>query len=228
MNRIISLTLGLCTALMAFSFTGQAQCCSCQPASSYSAESARKDFFADSAKLLLPEGSNPAAGDKLFRQRFGVTYQVPACPEAQKVAYNYTMFKYLTRRYNRQWQAEVRPDVVGYRKWCLFQDAIPYEAVDEKPTFQGGTINDFNLWVIVKMGLDENTPDPGFAHLAILLSEEGEVIDYDTFGEKSEMMDKYMEIVKEAPAWKPGSHQGQACRVILSIGTSASYRTDAR
>ena len=226
MNRILCITLGLCTALLAFSLEGKAQCC-CQ-AASFSAESAKKAFYADEAKLLLPEGSAPAAGDKLFRQRYGVEYLTAGCSEAEKVAYNYAMFQLLSRRYNRQWQEEVRPDVVGYKKWCLYQDTVPYERADEKPTFQGGTVNDFNLWVIVKMGLDENTPDPGFAHLNILLSEEGDVIDFDTLGNKNEMMERYMDIVKEAPAWTPGSHNGQPCKVILSVGTSASYRKDAQ
>lgn len=220
MKKSICITL---SCLFLFSLTGQAQ-----TTAEYRAAQARSDFRNETPKLMLIPGSVTQKDDKLFQQRYGVQYVAPGYAKADLIAYNYTMFDQLNGLYMRQWQEEVREDVVGYKKWLLYQDAVPYEKADVKPTFQGGTVNDFNLWAVIKMGLDAEKPGEDYVQLNMLLDEEGKIIDIDTFGAENPTMDAFMEIAKNAPDWTPGSCDGQACRTIIPVKISARYRADAR
>lgn len=225
--------------LLCFSYTAYAQL-----DASIVTESipANKKYSADSAKIALENGTaelivtcgmapiyNPSQ-TRDFKEKYGVGYAVfgdmiDGTPQEMRL-FNYAIFKWLDENYGMRWVKDVRKDVTGLDKWVLYQDAIPYSQCDNKPSFNGGSIDDFNYWVINHMELDENKKVPGCVTVRVLLSEDGEVIDVDDIGilMYSSLTHAYIEAIKKAPKWTPASHERNPCKVILSIRSDIDFR----
>ena len=199
----------------------------------YSADSAKIALEKGTAELIVLCGTAPIYSPRqtrAFKKKYGVGYEVfgdmiDGTPREMRL-FNYAIFKWLDDNYGKGWVNDVRKDVCGLDKWVLYQDAIPYFQCDNKPSFNGGTINDFNYWVINHMELDESQKVSGSVTVRVLLSEDGEVIDVDDIGilMNSSLTRSYIEAIKNAPKWTPASHEGKPCKVVLSIRSDIDYR----
>ena len=198
----------------------------------YTAESAKRDLQEGTAGLIIVGGNAATVyiGQEEFKKKYGVDYNdfgcIPECSEQQMRLYNYTIFDWLNKEYGKQWQKEVRKDVVGLEKWKKYQDAVPYELCETKPTFEGGTANDYNLWVINHMRVAPQDKVSGRICINVLISERGKVIDIDDMGIKDDdpLADAYIKAAKEAPKWTPGRHDGKPCKVKLMLPVHIDYR----
>lgn len=198
----------------------------------YSVESAKKALQDGTAELLIVGGISPAVfiGQGRFKKKYGVGYNdfgcIPECSDQEMKLYNYAIFDWLNERYGKKWQKSVRKDVVGYDKWALYQDAVPYMRCESKPSFNGGTDIDFNLWVINHMTLEQKNKVSGRVCVNVLLSEDGRVIDVDDIGplDYSPLTQAYIKVIMKSPQWTPGSHNGKPCKVRVAIVSNIDFR----
>lgn len=206
----------------------------------YSVESAKKALENGTAELVAIYGTAlilNSQQDDLFKEKYGVGIKVfgdmiDGSPRDLKL-YNYTIFEWLDDKYGKGWIKDVRKEVVGYDRWVLYQDAVPYHLCQTKPIFNGrsSTITswsdiDFSSWVIQHMEVEESFRIPGSVTVRVLLSEEGEILDIDDIGRipNTYLSAAFIRTMKTAPKWTPGYHNGKPCKVLMTIPSHIDFR----
>ena len=206
----------------------------------YSVESAKKALENGTAELVAICGTAlilNSQQDDLFKEKYGVGIKVfgdmiDGSSRDMKL-YNYTIFEWLDEKYGKGWIKDVRKEVVGYDRWVLYQDAIPYLLCQTKPIFNGrsSTITgrsdiDFSSWVIQHMEVEESYRIPGSVTVRVLLSEEGEILDIDDIGRipNTYLSAAFIRTMKTAPKWTPGYHNGKPCKVLMTIPAHIDFR----
>ena len=206
----------------------------------YSVESAKKALENGTAELVAICGTAlilNSQQDDLFKEKYGVGIKVfgdmiDGSPRDLKL-YNYIIFEWLDDKYGKGWIKDVRKEVVGYDRWVLYQDAVPYHLCQTKPIFNGrsSTITswsdiDFSSWVIQHMEVEESYRIPGSVTVRVLLSEEGEILDIDDIGRipNTYLSAAFIRTMKTAPKWTPGYHNGKPCKVLMTIPSHIDFR----
>jgi len=85
-------------------------------------EFAESDIKNGKPILLLAGGIAPVLilTDVDFEKKFNVSFYDYGCIQPSEICmekYNWRIFDYLTEKYGRKWQKEIRDDVVGFKKW---------------------------------------------------------------------------------------------------------------
>ena len=206
----------------------------------YSVESAKKALENGTAELVAICGTAlilNSQQDDLFKEKYGVGIKVfgdviDGSPRDLKL-YNYTIFEWLDDKYGKGWIKDVRKEVVGYDRWVLYQDAVPYLLCQTKPIFNGRSSTttgrsdiDFSFWVIQHMEVEESYRIPGSVTVRVLLSEEGEILDIDDIGRipNTYLSAAFIRAMKTAPKWTPGYHNGKPCKVLMTIPAHIDFR----
>lgn len=206
----------------------------------YSVESAKKALENGTAELVATCGTALILNqrqDNLFKEKYGVGIKVfgdliDGSSRDMKL-YNYTIFEWLDDKYGKGWIKDVRKEVVGYDRWVLYQDAVPYHLCQTKPIFNGrsSTITgrsdiDFSSWVIQHMEVEESYRISGRVTVRVLLSEEGEILDIDDIGRipGTYLSAAFIRAMKTAPKWTPGYHNGKPCKVLMTIPAHIDFR----
>jgi hypothetical protein len=83
---------------------------------------AKKDIATGTPFLLLHSGISPVvySSDGKFEEKYKVYYYESGCTgptEKFAIEYNRIIFEYLTNLYGGKWKAEIRKDVLGFKKW---------------------------------------------------------------------------------------------------------------
>jgi hypothetical protein len=88
----------------------------------FTPESAQIDIKTNQVRILLPGGIVAPApmtkADEVFQTKYHIQYYSQGCVHQEgedEAGYNRTVFKYLDRRYGKNWRQEVRKDAVGIR-----------------------------------------------------------------------------------------------------------------
>ena len=238
MPRFYSYSVCLCLLLLSVSWKASAQAAVVigepKVSEKYSRESAEKALREGTANLLIVGGIAPVyyRGQEKFKKKYGVGYydfgDLVEGTSQERRAYNEVIFEWLNQHYGKKWQEDVRPDVVGLDKWLLYQDAIPYTQVESKPTFNGGSINEFAKWVnaraVVEEMIEEQLLVSSKVIIDILLSEEGEIIDIDNRGLDTAVSSAFIKAIRQAPRWSPGLQDGVPCKVYIRFYTIVDFR----
>ena len=198
----------------------------------YSSNSAKIALQNGTAELIIVGGISPVYvfGQERFKKKYGVGYNdfgdIIECSFQEMKAYNYTVFEWLTDKYGKKWQKDVRKDVEGFDKWVMYQDAIPYILCDPKPTFNGGSDEDFYLWVVNHMEIEGKYKVSGSVAVNVLLSEEGEIMDVDNVAEQDyyPLTNAFIDAVMKSSQWTPARYDGKPCKVKLTIRADIDYR----
>ena len=235
MPRFYSYSVCLCLLLLSFSWKASAQAAIVigepKVSEKYSRESAEKALKEGTANLLMITGGTVYvihSGQEKFKKKYGVGYhdfgEYLECSYRDMRAYNEVIFEWLNQHYGKKWQKDVRPDVVGLGKWLLYQDAIPYSQVETKPTFNGGSINEFAKWLIARAEIEEQFMVSTRLKIDLLLSDEGEIIDVDNQGLDSAVSWAFIKAIRQAPRWSPGLQDGVPCKVYIRFYTIVDFR----
>jgi protein TonB len=95
--------------------------------------------------------------------------------------------------------------------------AIPFSAVENKPTFNDSDANEFSKWVSEQVkypqdAIDENIQ--GKVVLQFTVNKEGQVEDVQVLHGVSESLDaEAVRVVSSSPKWEPGSQNGTPVNV---------------
>ena len=89
------------------------------------------------------------------------------------------------------------------------------------PTFNGGSIHDFALWVNSQVELPRSFATSGISKVVLVefvVTEDGSVVDIRAvFGSNSELNDAAVRAVAKSPKWIPAELDGEKIKVRMTV-----------
>ena len=101
------------------------------------------------------------------------------------------------------------------------EEAIPFQLVEEKPSFQGGDANQFSKWVNSKLEYPEIAKENGVqgrVSLQFNVEQDGSVTKVKVLRGVDPSLDKEaVRVVSMSPKWKPGKQRDRAVPVTYTF-----------
>ena len=108
------------------------------------------------------------------------------------------------------------------------EEAIPFQLVEEKPSFQGGDANQFSKWVNSKLVYPEIAKENGVqgrVTLQFTVNADGTVSNVKVLRGVDPALDKEaVRVVSMSPKWKPGKQRDRAVKVTYTFPVSFQLR----
>ena len=101
------------------------------------------------------------------------------------------------------------------------EEAIPFQLVEEKPSFQGGDANQFSKWVTQRLVYPEIAKENGVqgrVTLQFTVEKDGSVTKVKVLRGVDPSLDKEaVRVVSQSPKWKPGKQRDRAVPVTYTF-----------
>ena len=101
------------------------------------------------------------------------------------------------------------------------EEAIPFQLVEQKPSFNGGDANEFSKWVNSRLVYPEIAKENGVqgrVTLQFTVEADGRVTNVRVLRGVDESLDKEaVRVVSSSPKWKPGKQRDRAVKVTYTF-----------
>ena len=127
---------------------------------------------------------------------------------------------------NTEDDANLGVDIMDYKEAVVEEEeveeeAIPFQLVEKKPSFQGGDANDFSKWVNSRLVYPEIAKENGVqgrVTLQFTVEADGRVTNVRVVRGVDESLDKEaVRVVSSSPKWKPGRQRDRAVKVTYTF-----------
>ena len=112
-------------------------------------------------------------------------------------------------------------DYVEVEEEVVEEEAIPFQLVEEKPSFQGGDANQFSKWVnsrLVYPEIEKENGVSGRVTLQFTVEKDGSVTKVRVLRGVDPSLDKEaVRVVSMSPKWKPGKQRDRAVPVTYTF-----------
>ncbi len=112
-------------------------------------------------------------------------------------------------------------DYVEVEEEVVEEEAIPFQLVEEKPSFQGGDANQFSRWVNQRLNYPEIAKENGVqgrVTLQFTVEKDGSVTKVKVLRGVDPSLDKEaVRVVSSSPKWKPGKQRDRAVPVTYTF-----------
>ena len=112
-------------------------------------------------------------------------------------------------------------DYVEVEEEVVEEEAIPFQLVEEKPSFQGGDANQFSKWVNSRLVYPEIAKENGVqgrVTLQFTVEKDGSVTKVKVLRGVDPSLDKEaVRVVSSSPKWKPGKQRDRAVPVTYTF-----------
>ena len=112
-------------------------------------------------------------------------------------------------------------DYVEVQEEVVEEEAIPFQLVEEKPSFQGGDANQFSKWVNQRLVYPEIAKENGVqgrVTLQFTVEKDGSVTKVKVLRGVDPSLDKEaVRVVSMSPKWKPGTQRDRAVPVTYTF-----------
>ena len=112
-------------------------------------------------------------------------------------------------------------DYVEVEEEAVEEEAIPFQLVEEKPSFQGGDANQFSKWVNSRLVYPEIAKENGVqgrVTLQFTVEKDGSVTKVKVLRGVDPSLDKEaVRVVSMSPKWKPGKQRDRAVPVTYTF-----------
>ncbi len=112
-------------------------------------------------------------------------------------------------------------DYVEVEEEVVEEEAIPFQLVEEKPSFQGGDANQFSKWVNQRLNYPEIAKENGVqgrVTLQFTVEKDGSVTKVKVLRGVDPSLDKEaVRVVSQSPKWKPGKQRDRAVPVTYTF-----------
>ena len=112
-------------------------------------------------------------------------------------------------------------DYVEVQEEVVEEEAIPFQLVEEKPSFQGGDANQFSKWVNSRLVYPEIAKENGVqgrVTLQFTVEKDGSVTKVKVLRGVDPSLDKEaVRVVSMSPKWKPGKQRDRAVPVTYTF-----------
>ncbi len=116
---------------------------------------------------------------------------------------------------------EIMDYVEEVQEEVVEEEAIPFQLVEEKPTFNGGDANEFSKWVQSKLVYPEIAKENGVqgrVTLQFTVNTDGSVTGVKVLRGVDSSLDKEaVRVVSMSPKWKPGRQRDRAVKVTYTF-----------
>lgn len=101
------------------------------------------------------------------------------------------------------------------------EEELPFFAVEQKPSFQGGDANDFSRWVNARLQYPEIARENGVdgtVYLQFTISSDGRMQDVKVLRSPDESLAREaVRVVASSPKWEPGRQRDRAVKVSYTF-----------
>ena len=117
-------------------------------------------------------------------------------------------------------------DIMDYKEAAVEEEeveeeAIPFQLVEQKPSFNGGDANEFSKWVNSRLVYPEIAKENGVqgrVTLQFTVEADGRVTNVRVLRGVDESLDKEaVRVVSSSPKWKPGKQRDRAVKVTYTF-----------
>lgn len=116
---------------------------------------------------------------------------------------------------------EIMDYVEEVKEETVEEEAIPFQLVEEKPSFNGGDANEFSKWVNSKLEYPEIAKENGVqgrVTLQFTVNADGTVSNVKVLRGVDASLDKEaVRVVSMSPKWKPGKQRDRAVKVTYTF-----------
>lgn len=116
---------------------------------------------------------------------------------------------------------EIMDYVEEVKEEVVEEEAIPFQFVEEKPSFNGGDANEFSKWVNSKLVYPEIAKENGVqgrVTLQFTVEKDGSVTNVKVLRGVDSSLDKEaVRVVQSSPKWKPGKQRDRAVKVTYTF-----------
>ena len=116
---------------------------------------------------------------------------------------------------------EIMDYVEEVKEEVVEEEAIPFQLVEEKPSFNGGDANEFSKWVNSKLQYPEIAKENGVqgrVTLQFTVNPDGSVSNVKVLRGIDSSLDKEaVRVVSMSPKWKPGKQRDRAVKVTYTF-----------
>ena len=116
---------------------------------------------------------------------------------------------------------EIMDYVEEVKEEVVEEEAIPFQLVEEKPSFNGGDANEFSKWVNSKLQYPEIAKENGVqgrVTLQFTVNPDGPVSNVKVLRGVDSSLDKEaVRVVSMSPKWKPGKQRDRAVKVTYTF-----------
>lgn len=116
---------------------------------------------------------------------------------------------------------EIMDYVEEVKEEVVEEEAIPFQLVEEKPSFNGGDANEFSKWVNSKLQYPEISKENGVqgrVTLQFTVNPDGSVGNVKVLRGVDSSLDKEaVRVVSMSPKWKPGKQRDRAVKVTYTF-----------
>lgn len=127
---------------------------------------------------------------------------------------------------NTEDDANLGVDIMDYKEAVVEEEeveeeAIPFQLVEQKPSFNGGDANEFSKWVNSRLVYPEIAKENGVqgrVTLQFTVEADGRVTNVKVLRGVDESLDKEaVRVVSSSPKWKPGKQRDRAVKVTYTF-----------
>lgn len=116
---------------------------------------------------------------------------------------------------------EIMDYVENVQEEVVEEEAIPFQLVEEKPSFMGGDANSFSKWVNERLVYPEIAKENGVSGrvtLQFTVEADGSVTNVKVLRGVDSSLDKEaVRVVSSSPKWKPGKQRDRAVKVCPTL-----------
>ena len=116
---------------------------------------------------------------------------------------------------------EIMDYVEEVKEETVEEEAIPFQLVEEKPSFQGGDANTFSKWVqsmLVYPEIAKENGVQGRVTLQFTVEKDGSVTNVKVLRGVDSSLDKEaVRVVQSSPKWKPGKQRDRTVKVTYTF-----------
>ncbi len=116
---------------------------------------------------------------------------------------------------------EIKEYVEQVEEEVIEEEAIPFQLVEEKPSFMGGDANAFSKWVNERLQYPEIAKENGIqgrVMLQFVVGADGKVSNVKVVRGVDPSLDKEaVRVVQSSPTWKPGKQRDRAVKVTYTF-----------
>ena len=108
------------------------------------------------------------------------------------------------------------------------EEPIPFQLVEEKPSFQGGDANQFSKWVSQNLAYPEIARENGVqgrVTLQFTIDKDGSIKNVKVLRGVNPALDKEaVRVISSSPKWTPGKQRGRAVPVTYTFPVIFQFR----
>ena len=168
---------------------------------------------------------------EIYRNRFGFIFMDQQLDVIERKEYASAVFYklnlYNTSEHYELWSYKMSEDVLrlklgDFQFYCHCENSMPdLQYIEQRPTFQGGDVNSFSLWVNQRLVYPEEAKENGTqgrVTLQFTVNKEGDVCNVYVIRGVDPALDKEAyDVVLSSPKWSPGMKDGKPVSVTFTF-----------